>query len=95
MDMGGAVAVAAGVEGPATAGEACHHLGMKALACPLRQHTTTTAASANPAPLLLLFPFLDAMLSFPPSLSLSLFAAGRFETCALALTSVCDLAEGA
>ena len=72
--MGGA---AAAWVGPAAgAGDACHHLGMKALAWPLRQHTTTTAASANPAPLLHLFPFL-AIISLSLSLSLS-FAAAHY-----------------
>ena len=81
--MGGA---AAAWVGPAAgAGDACHHLGMKALAWPLRQHTTTTAASANPAPLLHLFPFL-VMISLSLSLSLSRSPP---------LATVCDLAEGA
>ena len=73
--MGGAEAVeevpAAWVGPAAGAGDACHHVGMKALAWPLRQHITTTAASANPAPLLHLFPFL-AIISLSLSLSLSL-----------------------
>ena len=69
--MGGTEAVeevpAAWVGPAAGAGDACHHVGMKALAWPLRQHITTTAASANPAPLLHLFPVLVMI-----SLSLSL-----------------------
>ena len=87
--MGGTEAVeevpAAWVGPAAGAGDACHHVGMKALAWPLRQHITTTAASANPAPLLHLFPFL-AIISLSLSLSLSLsFAADRSSsTCALA-----------